>query len=184
MRLPEPSDICLMLLAGCLQRDPTPTHDLHSGKRQANTPASLYYRKTSWKNLKNKEPPRIVTDDNVKMIIYCFGYLEHLQDLKTQSLLAVQDYTTTMQDCLRMLLKLNRFFITCFRFSANPIAQLSSPSNKAILCTKKSNNTCHSLQRSIHFLTSLLVETLKERRKGNMGIIKMLNVFTLLLNSL
>jgi len=75
-------------------------------------------------NLENKEPPRIVTDDNVKMIIYCFEYLEHLQDLKKQSLLPGQDYTTTMQGCLRMLLKLNGFCTACFKFSANPAVQL------------------------------------------------------------
>lgn len=79
----------------------TPDTYTYSRKRQANTPASPYYRKTSWENLKNKEPPRIVSDDNAKMIIHCFEYLEHLQDLKTQSLLPVQDYTTTTQDCLR-----------------------------------------------------------------------------------
>lgn len=99
-----------MFLAGCLERDLTPPRDFHSRKRRTNTPASLHYRKTSWKNLKNKEPPRIVTDDNAKMIIYCFAYLEHLQDLKMQSLLPAQDYTTTMQDSLRMLLKLNAFW--------------------------------------------------------------------------
>lgn len=60
-------------LAGCLQRDPTPTHDPHSRKRQADTPARLYDRKTSQKNLKNKEPPRTVTDDNVGLIIYCLS---------------------------------------------------------------------------------------------------------------
>lgn len=60
-----------------------------------------------------------------EVIIYCFEYLDHLQDIKTQSLLPVLDYTTMMQACIRMLLKLHGFCITHFEFSANPVARLS-----------------------------------------------------------
>ena len=60
-----------------------------------------------------------------EVIIYSFVYLDHLQDIKMQSLLPVLDYTTMMQACVRMLLKLHEFCITRFEFSANPIAQLS-----------------------------------------------------------
>lgn len=124
MHLLEPCNICLMLL-GCIQRDLTPTSDLHSKKWETSALARLHYRKTSWENWKSKEPPRIVERWQHEVIIYCFEYLDHLQDIKTQSLLPVLDYTTMMQACVRMLLKLHEFCITRFEFSANPVARLS-----------------------------------------------------------
>lgn len=70
-----------------------------------------------------------------------------------QSLLPVLDYTITMQACIHILLNLH--------ISYHLFQVLCSPFNTVIQHISKSNNTCHSLQRSIHSLTSLLVEILK-----------------------
>lgn len=162
MCLPEPSNICLMLFG-------------RMSPKGSNTHAWFPLQKKTSKYTCQAVGQENITKDLEKQgatqkshwwqcgVDYLLpDYLKHRQDLKTRSLLPVQDYTTTTPDCFHITLQLNGFWITHVRFAATPAAQLCLQQG---VCAKKLNNTCHSLQRSIHFLTSLLVETLEKTEK-------------------